>query len=92
MTEGSRYYRMEKPVAPAYAQRLAQFYDTALPFALWQQGNKAVATFQSGQAVLPVFLHRNTHDRRLVDEPKGQAYFVLPEQGGAVVQKYANFP
>jgi hypothetical protein len=92
LSEGSRYYRMEKPLAPAYAQRLAQFYDKALPFALWQQGDRAVAAFQPGQPVLPVFLRRNAQGRWLVDEPKGQAYFVLPEQGGAAVQKYASFP
>jgi hypothetical protein len=92
LTEGSRYYRMEKPLAPAYAQRLAQFYDQAMPFAIWQQGDQAVASFQPGQPVLPLFLRRNAQGRWLVDEPKGQAYFVLPEQGGAAVQKYANFP
>nr|WP_295785286.1 TPM domain-containing protein [Rhodoferax sp.] len=92
LSEGSRYYRMEKPLAPAYAQRLAQFYDHAMPFTVWQQGDKAVAVFQAGQPVLPMFLRRNAQGRWLVDEPKGQAYFVLPEQGGAAVQKYANFP
>ena len=92
LTQGSRYYRMEKPIASAYAQRLAQFYDKAMPFSLWQQGDKAVAVFQPGQPVLPVFLRRNTQGRWLVDEPRGHAYFVLPEQGGAAVQKYTNFP
>ena len=92
LSEGSHYYRMEKPVAPAYAQRLAQFYDHAMPFALWQQGDRAVAVFQPGQPVLPVFLRRNAQGRWLVDEPRGQAYFVLPEQGGAAVQKYTRFP
>lgn len=83
---------MEKPAAPAYAWRLAQFYDQAMPFAVWQQWDSTVAVFQSGQPVLPIFLRRNPECRWLVDEPKGQAYFVLPEQGEAVVQKYANFP
>ncbi len=92
LTQGSRYYRMEKPVATAYAQRLAQFYDKALPFVIWQQGDTAVAVFRPGHPVLPVFMRRNAQGQWLVDEPKGQAYFVLPEHGGAAVQKFSNFP
>ncbi len=92
VTEGSRYFRMEMQLTPAYAQRLAQFYDKATPFSVWQQGDMAVAVFQPGQPVLPVFLWRDANGRWLVDEPKGHAYFVLPEQGGAAIQKYARFP
>lgn len=91
LTEGSRYYRMEMPVAASYAQRLAQFYDKAAPFTVWQQGDTAVAVFQPGQPVLPILMRRGAQGLWRVDEPQAQAYFTLPEEGGAAVQKYARF-
>lgn len=92
LTEGSRYFRMEKPHTAAYSRRVAAYYQKALPYTLWEQGELAVARFQPGQPVLPVFLRKDAQGLWRVDEAKGPAYFQLPEQGGAAVAKYAGFP
>ena len=92
LSEGSRYYRMERPHDNAYVRRIAAHYQKALPFILWEREDLAVAMFQPGHAVLPVLLQRDAQGRWRVEEAKGPAYFQLAEQGGSALPKYADFP
>lgn len=91
LSEGSRYYRMERPHGGEYARRIAAYYQNAMPFTLWERGSLAVALFRPGYAVLPVLLQRDLQGYWHVDEVKGPAYFQLAEQGGSAQFKYADF-
>lgn len=91
LSEGSRYYRMERPHSAAYTRRIAAYYQKALPFTLWERADLAVAMFQPGHAVLPVLMRRDAQGLWRIDEAKGPAYFQLAEQGGAARPKYADF-
>ena len=48
LTEGSRYFRMNKPHAPGYLQRIHAYYQKALPYQLRVQGDLAAAVFPKG--------------------------------------------
>lgn len=91
LTEGSQYFRLEKPHAPGYLQRIHAYYQKAMPYQLLQKGDLAVATFKPGAPVLPILLRRNEKGLWLVDEARAWAYFHLDEDGSST-PKYADSP
>ena len=91
LTEGSRYFRMNKPHAPGYLQRIHTYYQKALPYQLRVQGDLAAAVFPKGSPVLPILLQKNEQGLWRVDEAKAWVYFHLSEDGTSI-PKYGDSP
>jgi tetratricopeptide (TPR) repeat protein len=91
LTEGSRYFRMNKPHAPGYLQRIYAYYQKAQPYQIREKGGLAVALFQPGAPVLPILLRKNEQGLWLIDEAKAWVYFHLSEDGSSV-PKYSDSP
>jgi hypothetical protein len=91
LTEGSSYFRMNKPHAPGYLQRIHAYYRKAQPYQLRVQGDLAAAVFPKGTPVLPILLQKNEQGLWLVDEAKAWVYFHLSEDGTSI-PKYGNSP
>ena len=91
LTEASRYFRMEKPLAPGYLQRQHAYYLKARPYRIVTHGDLAAAMFPPRSPVLPVFLRRDAHGLWLVDEPKVEATLHLYQDGTSQL-KYRDAP
>ena len=91
LTEGSRYFRMDKPHSPGYLQRIRAYIAKAGAPRIVEQGDLAVVAWPKGAPVLPVFLRRDTDGRWLVDEPKSWASLHLFQDGSHRL-KYAGSP
>ena len=89
LTEASRLFRMDKPHAPGYLQRIRAYYAKAMPYRIIENNDLAVAAFKPGQPVLPVFLRRDNEGLWLVDEPKVWATLHLFQDGSSRL-KYAK--
>ncbi len=91
LTEASSYFRMDKPHAPGYLQRIRAYISKGLPYRIKEQGDLAVVNFRPGTPVLPIFLRRD--ERRLwrVDEPKVWASVSLYQDGSSQL-KYMSSP
>jgi len=96
LTEGSRYFRLEKAHSPGYLKRIRAYQRKAMPFRFSQQGDLAGVTFQAGHPVLPILLRRDVagdgRGRWYVDEAGSWAYFHLFEDAISPVPKYDQFP
>ncbi|MEN9866461.1 MAG: hypothetical protein RL748_2051 [Pseudomonadota bacterium] len=79
LTEGSRFYRIDRPRAAGYLQRLHSGYQNSLPHRIVEQGALAVVLF-TGPAQ-PVLMRKNERGQWLVDEAKAQAYFIQGADG-----------
>lgn len=91
LTEGSVYFRMEKPHAPGYLQRIHRYLQDAQPYRIVAKGDLAAVLFQPGQPVLPILLRRNDKGLWLIDEPGAWATFHLYEDGSKYL-KYLDSP
>ncbi len=83
ITEGSRYYRMEKPHAAAYLQRMYRYYQKSQPYQVLQEGDLGFVKFPEGSPVQPILLRKNQDGNWMVDEAKAWAYFHLYEDGSS---------
>lgn len=92
LTEGSRYFRMEKPHAPGYLRRIRAYYEAALPYRILEKEQWAAVVFQVNHPVLPILLRRNEQGLWLVDEASAWANFHLFELGNNPVPKYLVAP
>jgi len=92
LTEGSRYFRMEKPHAPGYLRRIRAYYSKAQPYHILYHAGLAAAVFQIGHPVLPILLQKNPDGLWLVDEAAAWSYFHLFESGDNPVPKYQMSP
>lgn len=92
LTEGSRYFRMEKPNASGYLRRIWAYYDKALPYRILEKNEQAAVVFQVGHPVLPILLRKNEQGMWLVDEASAWAQFHLFEFGENPVPKYRVMP
>lgn len=81
LTEASSYFRMDKPHAPGYLQRIRAYMAKGLPYRVKQQGDLAVVNFRPGTPVLPIFLRRDEKGLWRVDEPKVWAAVSLYQDG-----------
>lgn len=91
LTEASRYFRMDKPHAPGYLQRIRAYIAKAGPANIVERGDLAVVSYRSGQPVLPIFMRRDADGRWLVDEPKAWASLHLFQDGSHRL-KYKDSP
>lgn len=91
LTEGSSYFRMEKPHAPGYLQRINRYLKDAMPYRIVESGDLAAVLFMPNHPVLPILLRRNEKGLWLVDEPKAWATFHLSEDGSSRL-KYNSSP
>lgn len=91
LTEASRLFRMDKPHAPGYLQRIRAYYAKAMPYEIVERGDLAVAKFRPKQPVLPIFLRRDERGLWLVDEPKVWATVHLFQDGSHQL-KYLGAP
>ena len=91
LTEASRYFRMDKPHAPGYLQRISAYLAKAMPYRIVLKDDLAFVAFQPKQPVLPIFLRRDENGLWLVDEPKVWATMGLFEDGSSRL-KYAAAP
>jgi hypothetical protein len=91
LTEASRYFRMDKPHAPGYLQRIHAYITKAMPYRIVESGGLAVVSFMPNQPVLPIFLRRDEKGMWLVDEPKVWASVGLFEDGSSRL-KYDEAP
>jgi hypothetical protein len=89
LTEASRYFRMDKPHAPGYLQRIRAYIAKAGPYTLAQKDDLAVARYRLGAPVMPIFLRRDAHGLWRVDEPKAWATVHLFQDGSHRL-KYLN--
>jgi tetratricopeptide (TPR) repeat protein len=89
LTEGSVYFRMEKPHAPGYLQRVRRYQANSSPYRIVRQGDLAAVIFQPRSPVLPILLRRDDKGMWFVDEPAAWAAFHLYEDGSSQL-KYAN--
>jgi hypothetical protein len=91
LTEASRHFRMDKPHAPGYLQRIRAYYAKAMPYRIVERGDLAVVSFRPGEPVLPIFLRRDGSGLWLVDEPKVWATVHLFQDGSSRL-KYDDAP
>jgi hypothetical protein len=91
LTEGSIYFRMEKPHAPGYLQRIYRYLQDAMPYRIVEKGDLAAVLFKPNHPVLPILLRRNEKRLWFVDEPKAWATFHLSEDGSSRL-KYRDSP
>ena len=91
LTEASRYFRMDKPHAPGYLQRIRAYIADAGAPSIVEEGDLAVVSWRPGAPVLPVFLRRDPEGRWLVDEPKAWASLHLFQDGSHRL-KYMGSP
>jgi hypothetical protein len=91
LTEGSRYFRINKPHAPGYLQRMADYYRKAGPATLLEHGALAAALYPESAPVLPILLRKMADGLWYIDEVHAWAYFHLAEDGSSV-PKYADAP
>jgi len=91
LTEASRYFRMDKPHAPGYLQRIRAYIAQAGPPKIVAREDLAVVSYASGQPVLPIFMRRDPEGRWLVDEPKAWASLHLFQDGSHRL-KYMESP
>lgn len=89
LTEGSVYFRMEKPHAPGYLQRIRRYQESSSPYRIVRQADLAAVVFQPKSPVLPILLRRDDKGLWFVDEPAAWAAFHLYEDGSSQL-KYAN--
>lgn len=73
LTEGSRYFRMNKPHAPGYLQRIHAYYQKALPYQLRVQGDLAAAVFPKGSPY--AFSWQDSAGQEAGRKPTTAAYF-----------------
>ena len=73
LTEGSRYFRMNKPHAPGYLQRIHAYYQKALPYQLRVQGDLAAAVFPKGSPY--AFSWQDSAGQEVGRKPTTAAYF-----------------
>lgn len=83
LTEASRFFRMDKPHAPGYLQRIRAYYAKAMPYRIVERGDLAVVAFRPNQPVLPIFLRRDGNGQWFVDEPKVWATLHLFQDGSS---------
>jgi hypothetical protein len=83
LTEASRYFRMDKPHAPGYLQRIHAYLRKAMPYRIVLHDDLAVVSFQPKQPVLPIFLRRDEKGLWRVDEPKVWATLHLFQDGSS---------
>lgn len=91
LTEGSRFYRIEKPLSAADLQRMFNRYQKAGPHRIIQQGPLAAAVWPKGAFAPAILLRQNERGLWLVDETKTGAYFYLAEDGSSQ-PKYQQGP
>ena len=91
LTEASAYFRMDKPHAPGYLQRIRAYIAKGLPYRIKQEGDLAVVNFKPGTPVLPLFLRRDEKGLWRVDEPKVWASVSLYQDGSSQL-KFTNSP
>jgi hypothetical protein len=91
LTEASRYFRMDKPHAPGYLQRIRAYIANAGPPIIAQQGDLAVVSYRRAAPVLPIFMRRDPEGGWLVDEPKAWASLHLFQDGSHRL-KYLGSP
>lgn len=91
VTEGSVYFRMEKPHAPGYLQRIRRYLEDAMPYRIIERGDLAAVLFKPNHPVLPILLRRNEKGLWFVDEPQSWATFHLFQDGGSRL-KYRDSP
>jgi hypothetical protein len=89
LTEGSAYFRMEKPHAPGYLQRIRRYQEQSSPYRIVRSGDLAAVIFKPASPVLPILLRRDGNGLWFVDEPASWAAFHLYEDGSSQL-KYAN--
>jgi TPM domain len=94
LTEGSRFYRIERPRSAAWLQGMYRVYQNAMPWQIVQQGPLAAAVFRSNAqtnketnapapAPQPILLRQNERGQWLVDEAKTAAYWHLLDDGSS---------
>jgi TPM domain len=91
VTEGSVYFRMEKPHAPGYLQRIRRYLEDAMPYRIIEKGDLAAVLFKPNHPVLPILLRRNEKGLWFIDEPQSWATFHLFQDGGSRL-KYRDSP
>ena len=91
LTEASRYFRMDKPHAPGYLQRIRAYIANAGAPNIVERDDLAVVSYPPGAPVLPIFLRRDADGRWLVDEPKAWASLHLFQDGSHRL-KYMGSP
>jgi len=91
LTESSRYYRLEKPLASGYLRRQRAYYAKAMPYRIVRRDDLAAALFPPRSPVLPIFLRRDARGLWLVDESKVEATLHLYQDGTSQL-KYRSAP
>ena len=83
LSEGSQFFRMNKPHTAAYLQRMHRYYQKSMPYQILQKEDWAVVKFPIGSPVQPILMRKNAAGVWLVDEAKAWAYFHLYEDGSS---------
>jgi hypothetical protein len=76
LTEGSFYFRMEKPHAPGYLQKIRRYLEYTMRYRVVEKGDLAALPFKPNHPVPPILLRRNEKGLWFVDEPKGGQRFI----------------
>ncbi|MBC3872653.1 TPM domain-containing protein [Undibacterium flavidum] len=83
LSEGSQFFRMNKPHTAAYLQRMYRYYQKSMPYQIQQKEDLAVVKFPLNSPVQPILMRKNAEGLWLIDEAKAWAYFHLYEDGSS---------
>lgn len=83
LSEGSQFFRMNKPHTAAYLQRMYRYYQKSMPYQILQKEDLAVVKFPINSPVQPILMRKNADGLWLIDEAKAWAYFHLYEDGSS---------